>query len=617
MRKLKLLIIIITFSLSTFALNIDRVEPMNWWVGMKNPNLQLLIHGNNISQYQVSIKYPGVKVIKVNKVENPNYLFVNLTIDSKSAKAGTFKIDLLQNGKTEGSYTYELKNRKSGSANRQGFSSADVVYLLMPDRFANGDPSNDNVDSQPEKANRTIDYGRHGGDIKGIIDHLDYIKQLGATAIWSTPLLENNFDKYTYHGYAMSDFYKIDPRYGSNDDYARMVDAAHQKGLKIIMDMVSNHGGIGAWWMKDLPMADWIHQWPTFTRSNHKAITTKDIHVAQCDLKLDQEGWFDVTMPDMNQNNPYFWTYYIQNNIWWIEFAGLDGIRMDTYPYNDRDAMAKWAKSITNEYPKFNITGETWLHSSEDIAFWQKDAVNSLHYNSQLPTPMDFVMNDALAVCFNEQGNGWNEQGMSRLYNDISKDYLFANPNNLLIFAENHDTQRYNNTLKGDLAKYKMAMAFLMTTRGIPQIYYGTEIGMTGDKNKGDGDIRRDFPGGWVGDSINAFIAQARTPFQNSYYDFTAKLLNWRKNKEVIHSGKLIHYVPENDTYVYFRYNDKETVMVVLNNNDSAQTLTTDRFSEMMGNYTSGKEVISGATITDLKNLKVPAKSALILELSK
>ena len=615
MRKLYLFIICIAFSISTFALNVDRVEPMFWWVGMKNPNLQLLIHRNNVSQYQVSIKYPGVKVTKVNKVENPNYLFIDLTIDSKSAKAGKFTIDLLQNGKTEGTYTYELKNRKPGSANRQGFSPADVVYLLMPDRFANGDPSNDNVDSQPEKANRTIDYGRHGGDIKGITDHLDYIKQLGATAIWSTPLLENNYNKYTYHGYAISDFYQIDPRYGSNDDYARLVDAAHQKGLKMIMDMVSNHGGIGAWWMNDLPMADWIHQWPTFTRSNHKAITTKDIHAAQCDVKLDQEGWFDTTMPDMNQNNPYFWTYYIQNNIWWIEFAGLDGIRMDTYPYNDRDAMAKWAKAIMSEYPKFNITGETWLHSSEDIAFWQKDAVNSLHYNSQLPTPMDFVMNDALAVCFNEQGNGWNEQGMSRLYNDISKDYLFANPNNLLIFAENHDTQRYNNTLKGDFAKYKMAMSFLMTTRGIPQIYYGTEIGMTGDKNKGDGDIRRDFPGGWAGDSINAFNPQARTSFQNSYYDFTAKLLNWRKNKEVIHSGKLIHYVPENDMYVYFRYNDKEKVMVVLNNNESAQTLKTDRFSEMMENYTSGKEVISGKTYTDLKSLDVPAKSAMIIEL--
>jgi neopullulanase len=615
MKKLSIFIISIAFSISSFALNVERVEPMFWWVGMKNPNLQLLIYGNNVSQYQVSIKYPGVKVVKVNKVENPNYLFVDLTIDSKSAKAGKFKIDLQQNGKTEGSYTYELQNRNPGSANRLGFSSADVVYLLMPDRFANGDPSNDNVDSQPEKANRTIDFGRHGGDIKGIVDHLDYIKQLGATAIWSTPLLENNFDKYTYHGYAISDFYQIDPRYGSNDDYARLVETAHQKGLKIIMDMVSNHGGIWAWWMKDLPMSDWIHQWPTFTRSNHKAITTKDIHAAQSDVKLDQEGWFDVTMPDMNQNNSYFWTYYIQNNIWWIEFAGLDGIRMDTYPYNDRDAMAKWAKAITNEYPKFNITGETWLHSSEDIAFWQKDAVNSLHYNSQLPTPMDFVMNDALAVCFNEQGNGWNEQGMSRLYNAISKDYLFANPSNLFIFAENHDTQRYNNTLKGDLAKYKMAMSFLMTTRGIPQIYYGTEIGMTGDKNKGDGDIRRDFPGGWAGDSINAFISQARTPIQNSYFDFTAKLLNWRQNKEVIHSGKLIHYVPENDIYVYFRYNDKETVMVVLNNNNSDQTLKTDRFSEIMGKCTSGKEVILGTTIADLKTLKVPATSAMIIEL--
>ena len=617
MKKLAIFIITIAFSISTFALNIDRVEPMFWWVGMKNPNLQLLIHGNNVSQYQVSIKYPGVKVYKVNKVENPNYLFVDLVIDSNTAKAGKFTIDMLQNGKTEDSYTYELKNRKQGSANRLGFSSADVVYLLMPDRFANGDPSNDNVDSQPEKANRTIDYGRHGGDIKGIIDHLDYIKQLGATAIWSTPLLENNYDKYTYHGYAISDFYQTDPRYGSNDDYARLAETAHQKGLKIIMDMVSNHGGIGAWWMKDLPMTDWVHQWPTFTRSNHKAITTKDIHAAQCDIKLDQEGWFDVTMPDMNQNNPFFWTYYIQNNIWWIEFADLDGIRMDTYPYNDRNAMAKWANAIIDEYPKFNITGETWLHSSEDIAFWQKDAINSLHYNSQLPTPMDFVMNDALMTCFNEQGNGWNEQGMSRLYNVISKDYLFANPNNLLIFAENHDTQRYNNIVKGDLAKYKMTLAFLMTTRGIPQIYYGTEIGMTGDKNKGDGDIRRDFPGGWTGDSINAFIPQARTPLQNSYYDFTDNLLNWRKNKEVIHSGKLIHYVPENDTYVYFRYNDKETVMVVLNNNDSAQTLQTGRFSEIMGKCTSGKEVISGKTYTDLSSLEVPAKSALIIELAK
>lgn len=613
----KSIFVVCLLAISTTILNaqIERVEPAFWWVGMKNPKLQLLIHGNDISKNQVSISYPGVKIVKVNKVENPNYLFVDIVVDSRTAKAGKFDINFKQNGRTEATYTYELKNRKVGSANRQGFTSSDVVYLLMPDRFANGDPSNDNVASQPEKANRTIDYGRHGGDIKGIEDHLDYIKQLGATAIWSTPLLENNYTQYTYHGYAISDFYKIDPRYGSNGDFAKLVAAGHQKGLKTIMDMVSNHGGIGAWWMKDLPMTDWIHQWPTFTRSNHKAITTKDIHTAQCDLKLDQEGWFDTTMPDMNQNNPYFWTYYIQNNIWWIEFADLDGIRMDTYPYNDRNAMAKWAKAILEEYPHFNLVGETWQHSSEDIAFWQKDAVNSLHYNSYLPTPMDFVMNDALSSCFNEQGNGWNEQGMNKLYNTIAKDYLFANPNNLFIFAENHDTQRYNNTLKGDLDKYKMAMSFLMTTRGIPQIYYGTEIGMTGDKNKGDGDIRRDFPGGWAGDSINAFIPQRRTQFQKSYYDFTSKLLNWRKSKEVIHSGKLLHYVPENDIYVYFRYNDKETVMVILNNNDNEQNLKTDRFVEGIKNYKEGTDVITGTKYLLANTITLPKKSALILEL--
>jgi neopullulanase len=613
----KLLFVLFLLSCNTFLLiaQIERIEPACWWIGMKNPNLQLLVHGKNISTYQVSINYPGVKIVKVNKVENSNYLFVDLTIDSKIAQAGTFDIKLQQNGRTEDSYTYELKSRRPGSANRLSFTSADVVYLLMPDRFANGNPSNDNVDSQPEKVNRALNYGRHGGDIKGIQDHLDYIRQLGATAIWSTPLLENNYTQYTYHGYAISDFYKVDPRYGSNDDYARLIASAHQKGLKIIMDMVSNHGGIGAWWMKDLPMADWIHQWPTFTRSNHKAITTKDIHAAQCDIKLDQEGWFDTTMPDMNQNNPYFWTYYIQNNIWWIEFADLDGIRMDTYPYNDRDAMATWTKAILHEYPHFNLVGETWLHSSEDIAFWQKDAVNSLHYNSNLSTPMDFVMNDALSTCFNEQGNGWNEQGMNRLYNTIAKDYLFANPNNLFIFAENHDTQRYNNTLNGDLAKYKMAMSLLMTTRGIPQIYYGTEVGMTGDKNKGDGDIRRDFPGGWAGDSINAFTSVGRTPFQNSYFDFTTKLLNWRKNKEVIHSGKLLHYVPENDIYVYFRYNQKETVMVILNNNDSEQTLSTERFTEAIKNFSEGTDVITGVRYFIKKPISLQKKSSLILEL--
>jgi glycosidase len=614
MLKKSLIVLLSFLSLSVFA-QIERVEPAFWWVGMKNPQLQLLIHGTEICNRQVSIQYPGVKVLKVNRACSPNYLFVTLDINSKIAKAGKFEIQLSQPDKKAITVTYELKNRRTDSEKRMGFTSADVIYLLMPDRFANGDPKNDNVDSQPEKANRTIDYGRHGGDIRGIQDHLDYIKELGATAIWCTPVQENNYSKYTYHGYAISDFYKIDPRFGSNDEYAGFVAASHQKGLKVIMDMVSNHSGIWAWWMSDLPFEDWIHQWETFTRTNHKAKTIKDIHATEVDKKQMLNGWFDTTMPDLNQQNQYFWTYYIQNSIWWVEYANLDGIRMDTYPYNDPDAMSKWAKAITDEYPHFNIMGETWLYSTQDIAFWQKNSINPLKYNSQLPTVMDFILENALTKCFNEHGNSWEDVGMNRLYNTIADDYLYPDVNNLLIFAENHDTQRYNHVLNGDLAKYKMAMSFLMTTRGIPEIYYGSEIGMTGNKDKGDGDIRRDFPGGWQGDSINAFTPAGRNSVQNEYFNFTAKLLNWRKNKPVIHTGLLTHYVPENDVYVYFRYNDTEKIMVILNNNESEQTLKIGRYAESLDSKISGTDVMTGKTYDLKNNLVIPKESALILEL--
>lgn len=614
MLRKSLIILLSLLTLNVFA-QIERIEPAFWWVGMKNPQLQLLIHGSEICNRKVAIDYPGVKVLKVNRACSPNYLFVNLEIDSQKAKAGKFKILLTQPEKADISVTYELKKRRSNSEKREGFSSSDVVYLLMPDRFANGNPENDNIDSQPEKANRTIDYGRHGGDLKGIQDHLDYIKELGATAIWCTPLQENNYNKYTYHGYAISDFYKIDPRFGSNDEYVDFVSSSHQKGLKVIMDMVSNHTGIWAWWMSDLPFEDWIHQFPTYTQTNHKAITIKDIHASDIDKKQMVDGWFDTTMPDLNQRNSYFWTYYIQNSIWWVEYADLDGIRMDTYPYNDRDAMAKWAKAITDEYPHFNIMGETWLYSSQDIAFWQKNAVNSLKYNSQLPTVMDFILQKALSSCFNEHGKPWEDLGMNRLYNTIANDYLYANTNNLLVFAENHDTQRYNYLINDDLEKFKMAMSFLMTTRGIPQIYYGSEIGMTGNKDRGDGDIRRDFPGGWPGDSINAFTATGRSSAQNDYFNFLSKLLNWRKNKSVIHTGLLTHYVPENDVYVYFRYNENEKIMVVLNNNETEQTLKVDRYAESIETKTSGTDVMTGKTYDLKSGLTLPKKSALILEL--
>ncbi len=611
----KLFLILLTFISISISAQIERVEPAFWWVGMKNTQLQLLIHGSEICNRQVTFSYPGVKILKVNRVCSPNYLFVTLEIDPTIAKAGKFEVLLKQPKKANFSFQYELKNRRSGSAEREGFSSADVMYLLMPDRFANGNPKNDNIASLPDKVNRNIDYDRHGGDIKGIQDHLDYIKELGATTIWCTPVQENNYIKYSYHGYAISDLYKIDPRFGSNDEYKNFVAASHDKGLKVVMDMVSNHSGIDAWWMKDLPMEDWIHQWPTYTQSNHKAATIKDIHAADVDKKQMVDGWFDTTMPDMNQQNPYFWTYYIQNSIWWVEYTNLDGIRMDTYPYNDRDAMAKWAKAITDEYPHLNIMGETWLSSSQDIAFWQKDAVNSLNYNSQLPTVMDFMTERSLETCFNEHGKSWEDKGMNRLYNAIANDYLYANTNNLLIFAENHDTQRYNYLLNGDLAKFKMAMSFLMTTRGIPQIYYGSEIGMTGNKDKGDGDIRRDFPGGWAGDSINAFTAKGRTAAQNERFDYLSKLLNWRKNKPVIHTGQLTHYVPENDIYVYFRYNKKDNIMVIVNNNETDQTLKTARFAESLKDKTVGVDVMTGNKYDLSTALLVPKQTVLILEL--
>lgn len=611
----KLLVVISLFFALGISAQIERVEPSFWWIGMKNTRLQLLIHGTEICNRKVIINYPGVKILKTNRACSPNYLFVTLDINPKVVKAGSFKILLTEPEKSNLTVSYELKNRQADSWKRAGFSSNDVVYLLMPDRFANGNPANDNVDSQPEKANRSIDYGRHGGDIKGIKDHLDYIKELGATTIWTTPVQENNFNKYTYHGYAISDFYKIDPRFGSNDEYVDFVNASHQKGLKIIMDMVSNHAGIWAWWMNDLPFEDWIHQWPAYTQTNHKAITTKDTHVAAIDKKRMTDGWFDTSMPDMNQQNEYFLTYFIQNSIWWVEYANLDGIRMDTYPYNDRDAMAKWAKAIMDEYPRFNIVGETWLSTPQDIAFWQKDAVNPLKYNSYLPSVMDFTTERAMETCFNEHGKAWEDKGMNRLYNSIANDYVYPNTNNLLIFAENHDTQRFNHLINGSLAKFKMAMSFLMTTRGIPQIYYGSEIGMRGEKDKGDGDIRRDFPGGWAGDSINAFTASGRTREQNEYFSFLSKLLNWRKNKTVIHTGLLTHYVPENDAYVYFRYNDREKIMVIINNNETDQTLKTERFAGSIESKTTGIDVMTGRTY-DLKNeLTLPKETTLILEL--
>ena len=593
---------------------VQRVEPMNWWVGMRNPELQILVYGKNVAAYRPEVAYPGVKINRVVTTENPNYQFIYLTIGADTP-AGDMEIVFKKDGKTAFTYPYPLWKREENSAMRKGFDNSDAIYLLMPDRFANGNPANDSHPEVTEKADRSSLNGRHGGDIQGIIDHLDYLQELGMTALWSTPLMEDNMEVTSYHTSAISDYYKIDPRYGTTADYKRLSAEAKKRGIKLIMDVVTNHCASAHWWMNDLPAADWVHQFDTFTRSNYRMGTIPDPYASEVDRELNSKGWFDTSMPDLNQRNPLLMDYLIQNAIWWIEFADLGGLRIDTYPYNHKETMVDFNLRILEEYPDFNIVGETWVHAPSEVAYWQKDALNADGFNSELPTGMDFPLLDALAV-FTKEKQGW-DSGIMRPYSVFSQDYVYAYPYNLLIFADNHDTERIWEVLDGNVADFKLVFSILMTTRGIPQMYYGTEIMMRGEKRKGDGDIRRDFPGGWQGDGMNAFTAAGRTKEQNEVFDFVKKLLNWRKVNPVIHTGAMKHFIPENGVYVYFRYNEDKKVMVVLNNSDGeSKTLDTKRFAEILGDCDAGVDVISGERFTGLrKSLTVPAKSALILEL--
>ena len=592
---------------------IERIEPPFWYAGMNNPELQIMFYGKNIAQFQVSVSN-SLTITNVKKTENPNYLFV--TIDTKNVKATdcffTFK------SKTSSTFTqkYSLKKRRENSAQRQSYDSSDMMYLIMPDRFANGKKNNDSNELTFEKYNRSLPGGRHGGDIQGIINHLDYLQELGVTAVWNTPLCEDNEEKYSYHTYAQSDVYKIDPRYGTNEDYARLASELHKRKMKLVMDYVTNHWGAAHWMMKDLPTQDWIHQFETFTQTNHKRTTINDINASKIDTKICMDGWFAPTMPDLNQSNPLMLNYLIQNAIWWIEFADLDGFRVDTYNYSDPEGIAKWTKAITNEYPNFNIVGEVWMQNQAQIAYWQKDSKIAAiqNYNSYLPSVMDFTLLGALGSVFNEDDGSW-DKGLVKIYDNFSNDFLYPNINNLLIFAENHDTQRVNHVYNNDIRKYKMAMTILATVRGIPQLYYGSEIGMSGNKDKGDADIRQDFPGGWEGDANNAFTKEGRTEVQNEYFDFTSKLFNWRKTQSAVHFGKMTHYIPENNVYVYFRYNTTDNVMVLINNSNETKAINTTRFTENIGNHKTGNDVITEQNIDVTKEITLEPKSVLILEL--
>ncbi len=594
---------------------ITRVEPMNWWINMKTP-LQLLVEGKNISSWSVQMSNDsfGVGIKEVHKADSPNYLFIDIEID-KYAKADTYYL-VFTKGNESFKLPYKIEERRENSAQRESFTSADMIYLLMPDRFANGDKSNDSIDELPDKLNRSHLFGRHGGDIAGIIKHLDYIAQTGATAIWSTPLLLDNEKQSSYHGYACADYYKIDPRYGSNELFCEYVEQAHKKDLKIIMDIVTNHCGGEHWWMKDMPFNNWVHENRGY--ANHLFSTHIDPNASKYDLSFQDSGWFDTSMPDMNLDNPYLLQYFKQWAIWWIEYANLDGFRVDTYPYNEKIPMSEWCKAVIEEYPNFNIVGECWTSSVPQLAYWQADNNNKDGFNSNLPSIMDFPLRNAICDALPQDSRTWGH-GLIRLYEAVSHDFVYNDIDNMLIFVANHDTDRIGDILKKDAKRQKITMALLATMRGIPQIFSGDEMMFTScDLSQGHGGLRVDFPGGWEDDEVNLFNPSERNEQQADIYNYTQKLFNWRKSKEVIHSGKTIHFAARDNTYAYFRYNDSEAVFVFINNSRGAKKIPWSNYIEITDNYsTKGVNVATGEAIQLSDSTKVASKEALIIELKK
>ena len=600
------------FSGISFA-QLEQVEPPFWWEGMNRSEIQLVFYGNEIGVGDLYLD--GQKVDEVIKTENENYLFYNW--ETKGLKAGSYLFELKKGKKRIATYAYELKKRREGSAQREGFSSQDAVYLLMPDRFANGDPSNDSTKDTYEKANVDDPWGRHGGDIQGIIKNLDYIKELGMTALWSTPLLEDNDKRGSYHGYACSDTYQIDSRYGGNSAYLKLSDELHKRDMKLIKDYVTNHWSLEHYMIKDLPSKDWIHYFDGengYAQTNYRLSTVYDTNASKADIFLAEKGWFVPSMPDLNQSNPMTLNYLIDNAIWWIEYANLDGYRVDTYPYNEKERVTTWTKAIMAEYPNFNIVGESWYHDTASIAYWQKDSklAEIQDFNSELPSVMDFVFFETLQRMMTYEPS-W-DKGLVEMYNGMGMDYLYPDINNVMIFAENHDTTRFNEK-NATLGDFKIAMTLLATTRGIPQLYYGSEIGFKGDKAKGDADLRKDMPGGWPNDVRSAFNALERTSEEQSYFDIVKTLFQWRQHQELIHKGKTVHFIPLNEVYVYFRVLDQNAVMVVINANKEVQTIELSRFNELLESYSKASELFSGTQINLEKTLSIPARDAQVFEL--
>ena len=617
MRRLILALCSLGVAMSVTAaapkINIKHVEPLSWWVGMTT-ELQLMVNGNNISLCDVQIlpENQGVSVRALHKAESPNYLFVDVAI-ADDAKAGEYTLRFT-NGKRKYDYKYTIAERREGSRERLSFTNADFVYLIMPDRFANGNPANDSTNDTAEKADRSKAWRRHGGDLQGMIDHLDYIADLGATAIWSTPLLLDNENGASYHGYSCSDYYLIDPRFGTNEMFKTYVDECHKRDLKVIMDIVPNHSSTSHWWYGDLPFNDWVHQWNEYTQSNWTFSTNMDFNASKSDLYQMESGWFDKSMADMNLDNEFLLNYFKQWAVWWVEYADLDGFRVDTYPYNEKQPMSEWCKAVMAEYPNFNIVGEVWTSSIPQLAYWQGGNNNKDGFDSNLKSIMDFPLHDALRSAMCESGNGGWGQGMTRVYEVLSHDFVYHDLDNMMIMAANHDTDRIGDVCEGDVRRMKIVHTLLCTMRGMPQMLYGDELMFRStDRSMGHPTLRVDFPGGWAEDSVNLFDASQHAGDQKEIFDYTRHLANWRKTKEVIHSGKTLHFIDRDNTYAFFRYNDTDVVFVYINNSNDTRNVPWSRYSEISSGLGEGRNVVTGEVV-DMLNMRVEPMSALVVE---
>ena len=601
--------------IASAAPKIEQVEPLSWWTNMHTP-LTILFHGQDLADAQVSVQQiVNGKVMRGNclglvptgqhNAESPNYLFVDMHVN----EPGTYRITL-KKGKKKASYDYVIAERRDGSRQRKSFDASDVVYLIMSDRFVDGDESNNSTANTREKANKADVNGRWGGDIQGIINSFDHIKKLGCTAIWPTPMLGDDEAAWSYHGYACSDYYHIDPRYGTNELYAQMVQQAHEKGLKILMDMVPNHCGAAHWWMKDLPYQNWINQFPEFTNTNNVFTANYDINASEYDRKLSNRGWFDHPMPDMNLENPDLLQYFQLWAIWWIEYADLDGLRVDTYPYIEKIPASRWLKAIRDEYPNINIVGECWTRPAPAVAYWQSGAMNFDNFDSNLPTVMDFPVEEAIRQALENDGSGWGN-GLTRVYDAMTMDYMYADVNKLLTFLGNHDMARITDVVKDkDLRRVKLAYVLLATMRGIPQVLYGDEYAMTSacPDPSNHSYLRAPLP---QGDQV--------TPAMQEMYDFQSRLFNWRKDEKVLHFGRTMHFIGRNNTYAYFRYNENEAVFVFANAAEEPRRIPTETYAEILSKYNAvGFSPLTGEVIDlNRKDIEVPGLSTVVVKLVK